>query len=276
MQAVSPVAGAAALTHEMLDTWTAGLQTPPFLPDANRVAPSRVYPANDTDPALTIELPVPGYEHRDLDDVAATLRITAVGHAERLLRQNRTSVPYVVVDVPGWVFAIRRTRCLHSYEIYGMAARLHCAPECTLAACRAFYFCHVQVNDPHAHSCIEPLRDVMLWDMPCLQRAAAGVADREQPAVCTGPEAAGSAHRQQGQRYRVQRAPPAGGGGHVRVHRGRRRSRGVSSHAVAQPIKCCGRLLDQCTYVKHYACQCEALSNEIGSCMHAANVCQVR
>lgn len=93
------------------------------MPDANRVAPSRVYPADDTDPALTIELPVPGYEHRDLDDVAATLRITAVGHAERLLRQNRTSVPYVVVDVAGWVFAIRPTRCLQRLHTCNRAAR---------------------------------------------------------------------------------------------------------------------------------------------------------
>jgi hypothetical protein len=88
------------------------IQTPQILPDANRERPSRVYPANDTDPALITELPVDGYQSRDLDDVAETLRITAVGHAQELLRQNHTSVPYVVVDVAGWVFSIRYTRCL--------------------------------------------------------------------------------------------------------------------------------------------------------------------
>ena len=85
-----------------------------------------VYPANDTDPALVVDLPVNGYQSRDLDDVAETLRITAVGRAQELMRQNRTSVPYVVVDVGGWVFSIRYTRYLQSSHMYEIAAN-YCA-----------------------------------------------------------------------------------------------------------------------------------------------------
>lgn len=52
-----------------------------------------------------------GYERLDLDRLAERLRSAAIGRAEELLRQNAsTSIPYIIVDLHGWVFMARYCR----------------------------------------------------------------------------------------------------------------------------------------------------------------------
>jgi hypothetical protein len=105
------------------------VQSPELLPEPKRGAPDQVYTGSDLRPDLKTGLPVAGYDARDLDDVAEALRVAAVGHAEIKRAENSSiDIPYVVVDISGWVFAINYTR--YSPPLCAATAlfRLGCLP----------------------------------------------------------------------------------------------------------------------------------------------------